>query len=130
MASSLLNFTKRIASSPAAKKLSDMYTAQMGYRQIGLRLDDLIPEENVIVAEAVRRLPPREYQNRIFRFRRALNVNALQQELPPSEWTKPEEDVPYMRPIIHQIESEIETKENFENLTVIPPALKNRNRSS
>jgi ubiquinol-cytochrome c reductase subunit 7 len=71
------------------------------------RLDDLIPEENEVVQLAIRRLPPKEAYDRIFRLRRAFQVGGNQELssipsntvqlslshhlLPKHEQTKPEE---------------------------------------
>jgi hypothetical protein len=41
---------------------------------IGLRADDLIPEENDTVQLALKRLPPKEAYDRVFRLRRAFQV--------------------------------------------------------
>ncbi|KAJ3195764.1 Cytochrome b-c1 complex subunit 7 [Irineochytrium annulatum] len=76
----------------------------MGYRKMGLRFDDLIPDETDIVKEAIRRLPQREMQDRIFRFRRALNLSNNHNALEKSEWTKPEEDVNALMPVLHGID--------------------------
>ena len=38
------------------------------------RSDDLIPEENELVMKAIRRLPPKEAYDRVFRIRRAFQV--------------------------------------------------------
>lgn len=38
------------------------------------RSDDLIPEENMTVRTALKRLPPKEAYDRIFRIRRAFQV--------------------------------------------------------
>ena len=38
------------------------------------RIDDLIPEENDTVQLALKRLPPDEAYNRVFRIRRAMQV--------------------------------------------------------
>jgi ubiquinol-cytochrome c reductase subunit 7 len=51
----------------------------------------LIPDETEIVQEALRRLPPREFQDRTFRFRRAIMLSSGQTVLEPTEWTKAEE---------------------------------------
>lgn len=40
----------------------------------GLRADDLIPEENDTVQLALKRLPPKEAYDRVFRLRRAFQV--------------------------------------------------------
>lgn len=41
---------------------------------LGLRHDDLIPEENDTVQLALKRLPPKEAYDRVFRLRRAFQV--------------------------------------------------------
>lgn len=38
------------------------------------RADDLIPEENPVVLQAIKRLPPKEAYDRVFRMRRAFQV--------------------------------------------------------
>lgn len=38
------------------------------------RADDLIPEESELVQKALRRLPPKEAYDRVFRLRRAFQV--------------------------------------------------------
>ncbi|KAJ3034379.1 Cytochrome b-c1 complex subunit 7 [Rhizophlyctis rosea] len=147
---------KQLKNSPALQSLRETYRGAMGYRKMGLRFDDLIPDEGDVVREAVRRLPPIEQQDRIFRFRRALNASAHQTELPKDQWTKPEEvsrdvtppsgqesrgverhrmemtkmeDIPYLRPIIEQIDYEQQVKEEFDLLNQVPEALKRRNRA-
>ncbi|KAJ3407853.1 Cytochrome b-c1 complex subunit 7 [Chytridiales sp. JEL 0842] len=127
---SLLQSLRSLRTSKAFAGLAEWHANQMGYRKMGLRYDDLIPDETPIIQEALRRLPPRETQDRIFRFRRAIQLSSQQTVLEPVEWTKPEEDIPYLRPIIDQVESEVASQEAFDNLTSIPEALKKRNRSS
>ncbi|KAJ3292474.1 hypothetical protein HK104_005282 [Borealophlyctis nickersoniae] len=114
---------KTIKANPRFAGLVEKYHDAMGYRKIGLRFDDLIPEETPVVQEALRRLPPREYYDRLFRFRRALNLSANQTELDPQDWTKPEQDIPYLKPLIAGVESEVATKEAFDLMTEIPAPL-------
>jgi hypothetical protein len=45
------------------------------------RADDLIPEESDVVQKAIKRLPPKEAYDRVFRLRRAFQVTGL-----PSIW--------------------------------------------
>ena len=99
------------------RPLSNWYTNQMGHRQLGLKIEDLLPEENETTQLALKRLPPREAYDRVFRLRRAFQVrdpetlrlmllasrtfsNAVHslsqcslthKILPEEEWTKPEE---------------------------------------
>jgi Ubiquinol-cytochrome C reductase complex 14kD subunit len=76
--------------------LSKFTLNQAGYRQLGLRYDsdsflvrivrivltfwprwdDLIPEESDVVQLAIKRLPPQTAYDRIFRLRRAFQVNS------------------------------------------------------
>lgn len=56
----------------------------------GLMRDDTI-YENPDVKEAIRRLPERAYNNRMFRIKRALDLSMKQQILPKEQWTKFEE---------------------------------------
>lgn len=48
--------------------------------------DDLIPEENEIVYEAMKRLTDKEMFDRTFRLRRAVQLNMTKEVLPPEEW--------------------------------------------
>lgn len=48
--------------------------ARMLMHALGLRHDDLIPEENDTVQLALKRLPPKEAYDRVFRLRRAFQV--------------------------------------------------------
>ncbi|KAL3896419.1 MAG: hypothetical protein SGCHY_004084 [Lobulomycetales sp.] len=130
MIEQVLRMTKRVSESSAMTTLSKKYRNMMGYRQMGLRLDDLLPEENQVVQEAIRRLPPREYQDRIYRHRRALIASAHQDVLPSEQWTTEESDLPYMRDLMKQIEAEIATKQNFDLMSKIPAELASRNRFS
>ncbi|RKO92357.1 cytochrome b-c1 complex subunit 7 [Blyttiomyces helicus] len=121
---------KAIQSSSAVKGLSEWYAGQMGYRQMGLLRDDLIPDESDVVKEAIRRLPDDVRFDRIFRFRRAINVGLTQvHEIDKKYWTKASEDVPYLSPIIAQVQSEVQTRENFNEISSIPAALLKRNRA-
>ena len=54
--------------------LSDWYVDRMGYRQLGLRYEDLLPEESEVMQLALKRLPPKEAYDRVFRIRRAFQV--------------------------------------------------------
>lgn len=54
--------------------LSQWYVTKMGYRQLGLKLEDLLPEESEVMQTALKRLPPKEAYDRIFRLRRAFQV--------------------------------------------------------
>ncbi|KAF2100690.1 ubiquinol-cytochrome c reductase complex 14 kDa protein [Rhizodiscina lignyota] len=98
--------------------ISDWYLANAGYRSLGLRADDLIPEENEVVQLALKRLPPKEAYDRVFRMRRAFQCSLAHQLLPRAEHTMPEDDVPYLTPLIEEIEAEIKEREDLDSMVV------------
>ncbi|PSN63883.1 14 kDa subunit of cytochrome bd ubiquinol oxidase [Corynespora cassiicola Philippines] len=100
------------------KPLSNWYCNAAGYRQLGLKADDLIPEENDTVQLALKRLPPKEAYDRVFRLRRAFQLSVAHQLLPKEEWTKPEDDHAYLSQYIEQIEAEFKEREDLESMVV------------
>lgn len=94
------------------------YANAGGYRKLGLKADDLIPEESNTVQLALKRLPPKEAYDRVFRLRRAFQCSLSHQLLPESEHIKPEEDVLYLSPIIAEIEAENQEREDLEEMFV------------
>ncbi|KAF2840554.1 ubiquinol-cytochrome c reductase complex 14 kDa protein-like protein [Patellaria atrata CBS 101060] len=99
--------------------LATWYSAAAGYRQLGLKADDLIPEESETVLLALKRLPPNEAYDRVFRLRRAFQCSLSHQLLPVEEQTKPEDDYQYLTPIIEEIEAELAEREDLEAMTVM-----------
>ncbi|KAL2021788.1 hypothetical protein VTK56DRAFT_6562 [Thermocarpiscus australiensis] len=99
--------------------LANWYVNAAGYRQMGLRADDLILEENETVLKALHRLDPKEGYDRVYRIRRATQLSLQQKILPKSEWTKPEEDVPYLTPILEQLAAEEQERKALDTLTVL-----------
>ncbi|KAK5937855.1 Cytochrome b-c1 complex subunit 7 [Knufia obscura] len=97
---------------------ANWYANASGYRRLGLRADDLIPEENNTVLLALKRLPPKEAYDRVFRLRRAFQCSLAHQLLPPEEHTKPEEDVAYLKPLIEEIEAEEKERSDLESMSV------------
>jgi ubiquinol-cytochrome c reductase subunit 7 len=94
----ILEKLKSITSSKPLAGLAEWHSNNMGYRKMGknsfisgLVFDDLVPEEGPVVKEAIRRLPPKAYYDRLYRFRRALNLSMKKDVLPKEEWTKAEE---------------------------------------
>ncbi|EAU34620.1 conserved hypothetical protein [Aspergillus terreus NIH2624] len=98
--------------------LANWYTDAAGYRRLGLKFDDLIPEESETVQKAIHRLPPKEAYDRVFRIRRAFQCSVSHTLLPAAEQTKPEDDVEYLSPIIREIEKEAKEREELDNLVV------------
>ncbi|EFQ98761.1 hypothetical protein MGYG_01777 [Nannizzia gypsea CBS 118893] len=82
----------------AMKPVASWYCNAAGYRKLGLRLDDLIPEDNDTVQLALKRLPPKEAYDRLYRIRRAVQCSVEHQLLPEKDQTKPEDDVRYLSP--------------------------------
>ncbi|KAH6840671.1 cytochrome b-c1 complex subunit 7 [Chaetomium sp. MPI-CAGE-AT-0009] len=101
------------------KPLAGWYSNAAGYRQMGLKADDLLVEEDEAVLKALSRLSPKESYDRIYRIRRATQLSLQQKILPKNEWTKPEEDVPYLSPILEQIYAESKEKHALDTLTVL-----------
>lgn len=52
--------------------------------------DDTVHEDDD-VKEALRRLPEEQYNERVFRIKRALDLSMKQQILPKDQWTKYQE---------------------------------------
>ncbi|KXL44624.1 MAG: hypothetical protein FE78DRAFT_117404, partial [Acidomyces sp. 'richmondensis'] len=82
------------------------------------RADDLIPEENEVVQLALKRLSPKEAYDRVFRMRRAFQCSLAHQLLPKEEWTKADEDVAYLSPLIEEIEAERTEREDLEAMVI------------
>ncbi|KAJ4994232.1 ubiquinol-cytochrome c reductase-like protein [Stagonosporopsis vannaccii] len=100
------------------KPLSNWYINAAGYRQLGLRADDLLPEENDVVHTALKRLSPQEAYDRVFRLRRAFQLSMSHQLLPKEEWTKNEDDHPYLTKYIQEIETEMAEREDLEAMVI------------
>ncbi|WPH01088.1 Hypothetical protein R9X50_00392300 [Acrodontium crateriforme] len=100
------------------KPISNWYFENAGYRKLGLRADDLIPEESDQVQLALRRLSPKESYDRVYRMRRAFQLSLSHQLLPKEEWTKAEDDTPYLSPIIKEIEAELSEREDLESMII------------
>ncbi|KAG2163573.1 ubiquinol-cytochrome c reductase complex 14 kDa protein [Aureobasidium pullulans] len=98
--------------------LANWYTDAAGYRKLGLRADDLIPEESETVLLALKRLPPKEAYDRVFRMRRAFQCSISHQLLPKNEQTKPDEDIPYLSPIIKEIEAERRERMDLDAMVI------------
>ena len=75
-------------------------------------------EENEPVLKALGRLSPKESYDRVYRIRRATQLSLQQKVLPKHEWTKPEEDVPYLGPVLEQVVAEAKEKDQLDTMTV------------
>ncbi|KAL8674271.1 MAG: hypothetical protein Q9168_001338 [Polycauliona sp. 1 TL-2023] len=116
------SMTKFITKRPWLKRwmvpLANWYADAAGYRKIGLRADDLIPEESDTVMLALKRLPPKEAYDRVFRLRRAFQCSLSHQLLPKDQQTLPEDDYLYLTPYIKEIEAESKERGDLEAMIV------------
>ncbi|KAL2311980.1 hypothetical protein POMI540_4519 [Schizosaccharomyces pombe] len=120
-----VSLAKYIQKSPFLTKLllpvSNAYVHLSGYRKYGLRYDDLMLEENDDTQKALSRLPKMESYDRVYRIRRAMQLSIENKILPKSEWTKPEEDYHYLRPVLAEVIAERKEREAFDALIVKKP---------
>ncbi|XP_040044304.1 cytochrome b-c1 complex subunit 7 [Gasterosteus aculeatus] len=83
-----------------------------GFNKLGLMRDDTILEDSD-VKEALRRLPEPQYNDRMFRVKRALDLSMKQQILPKDQWTKYEEDIRYLTPYLEEVIRERNEREEW-----------------
>ncbi|KAK0522815.1 Cytochrome b-c1 complex subunit 7 [Tilletia horrida] len=104
---SLASFVKN---SPALSRfltpVANAYAQAAGHRQVGLKYDDLIMEENDNVQKAIGRLSERESYDRAFRLRRAIQLSVIHRELPKEQWLNPAEDQRYLTPLVEEVNKE------------------------
>lgn len=119
---SIVKIGDQILKSAALSKIlvpvAHQFVKLSGYRELGLKFDDLISEENPIAQTALRRLPEDESYARIFRIIRAHQTELTHHLLPKNEWIQPQEDVPYLLPYILEAEAAAKEKEELDNLEV------------
>jgi ubiquinol-cytochrome c reductase subunit 7 len=102
------------ALSKFAQSFQSFKVANAGYRKYGLKADDLLLDENEIMAEALRRLSPQERYARLFRTKRAMDCEMKATDLPRDQWTTPEEDLPYLKQHLERIKAEIKEKADWD----------------
>ncbi|XP_061787041.1 cytochrome b-c1 complex subunit 7 [Nerophis lumbriciformis] len=88
------------------------YYNKAGFNQLGLLRDDTWYED-ADVKEAVRRLPERVSNDRIFRIKRALDLSMKHQILPKDQWTQYEQDEHYLMPYLDEVIRERKEKEEW-----------------
>ncbi|GAB0137750.1 Cytochrome b-c1 complex subunit 7 [Epichloe bromicola] len=98
---------------------ANWYANAAGYKKLGLRFDDLVEEERESTQIALRRLSPKESYDRIYRIRRSVQCSYQHKLLPKDQWTKTEEDTPYLTEIIQQVEAELAEKDALDTMSVI-----------
>ncbi|KAM4057744.1 ubiquinol-cytochrome C reductase complex 14kD subunit [Hirsutella rhossiliensis] len=99
--------------------MADWYANAAGYRKLGLRYDDLLEEERESVQIALKRLSPKEAYERVYRIRRSTQCSYQHKLLPRDQWTKPEEDTPYLRRIVEEVEAELAEKDALDSMYVV-----------
>lgn len=92
--------------------LDKRYTKGMNYRRYGLRFEDLLVE-TPDVREALFRLPKDVLAARDDRIKRALVLSAAGDELPQEQWTREEDDLPYLAPYLAMSVQERRDREAF-----------------
>ncbi|KAM0753871.1 14 kDa subunit of cytochrome bd ubiquinol oxidase [Meredithblackwellia eburnea MCA 4105] len=100
------------------KPVSDAYAHIAGYRQYGLKYDDILIEENKPVQKALSRLTERESYDRAFRLRLASMCSIAHAPLPQKDWVPKEADTRYLKPIVESIEKELDERAYWD--TVVP----------
>ncbi|CCH45409.1 Cytochrome b-c1 complex subunit [Wickerhamomyces ciferrii] len=119
---SIVKASDFILSTPILKSVfvpaSKFFCDYAGYRQIGLKLDDLIHEETPIVQKALTRLPKHESYARNFRTLTAAQCGITHHLLPAKDQVKPEEDKPYLLPYLLEIEAEAFERDELDNIKV------------
>ncbi|XP_063780216.1 cytochrome b-c1 complex subunit 7 isoform X2 [Pseudophryne corroboree] len=93
--------------------LRKWYYNLAGFNKLGLMRDDTLYEDDS-VKEAITRLPPKVYDDRIFRIKRALDLDMKKTILPKEQWTKYEEDFHYLEPYLKEVIRERKEKAEWQ----------------
>ncbi|KAK9747398.1 Ubiquinol-cytochrome C reductase complex 14kD subunit [Popillia japonica] len=83
-----------------------------GFNKYGLMRDDVLYEDED-VKEALKRLPTKVLDERNYRILRAVQLDIQKSILPKEQWTKLEEDVLYLQPILQQVVKERQEREEW-----------------
>ncbi|PIA18822.1 14 kDa subunit of cytochrome bd ubiquinol oxidase [Coemansia reversa NRRL 1564] len=100
------------------KPFANTWVKLSGYRRLGLRYDDLLREETPIMQEAIGRLNRKETDGRVYRQKRAFQLSLSHQELPYTQWTKPEDDYKYLQPLVEEVTAEFAERDAFNSMAV------------
>lgn len=98
--------------------MAKTYVAYSGYREMGLKLNDLFAEESPVMQKAIARLPESESYARNFRILTAHQCSLSHTLLPADKAVKPEEDTHYLLPYILEAEKEAFEKAELDNMQV------------
>ncbi|KAI5956998.1 QCR7 [Candida jiufengensis] len=108
----------RPALATLVKPIAKAFTAYAGYREMGLKFNDLLLEETPIMQKAIKRLPPSVSYARNFRILSANQLSLQHQILSSEKALKPEEDDHYLIPYILEAEKEAFEKAELDNIEV------------
>ncbi|KAG6844497.1 hypothetical protein H0H87_006571 [Tephrocybe sp. NHM501043] len=98
--------------------IANWYANASGYRKYGFKYDDLLVEERDDVQRALTRLTVREQYDRAYRLKRASQASVLHAPLPKEQWTKPAEDVRYLKPHVLEVAKEDAERQMWDTLVV------------
>ena len=84
------------------------------FPSLGLVIDDCIYEDKY-VKEAIKRLPRQIREDRDFRISRALLLSNNKEVLPKDEWTKWEDDLPYLKDLVEEVKKEFKERKEWES---------------
>ncbi|CAH2353687.1 cytochrome b-c1 complex subunit 7 [[Candida] railenensis] len=111
-----------ILSRPTLSKIitpiAKTFVSYAGYREMGLKFNDLLLEETPIMQKAISRLPADESYARNYRFITAHQLSLSHQLLPESKAVKPEEDTNYLVPYILEAEKEAFEKAELDSIVI------------
>ncbi|KAG5519134.1 hypothetical protein PMAC_002222 [Pneumocystis sp. 'macacae'] len=101
------------------RPIAEGYVNLAGYRKIGLKYDDLIPEENDAMQIALKRLPKLEGYDRAYRLRVASQCSLAHTLLPEKQWVKAEEvTYAFENPILQEVVNEINERHDLDTLVL------------
>jgi len=103
---------QRFMSLVRGSNIDKAYIQAMNYQRYGLRFEDLLLE-TPDVQLALARLPKDVLSDRDDRIKQALVLNTAGDQLPRDQWTKAEEDLPYLAPYLAQVVQERRDREAF-----------------
>ncbi|KAJ4267697.1 Cytochrome b-c1 complex subunit 7 [Fusarium torreyae] len=101
------------------KPAATWYVNAAGYRQMGLRYDDLLEEENDVAQKALKRLSNVESYERIYRIRRAVQCSYQHKLLPKEQWTTTATDKTYLQPLMQEVVNEKAEKADLDSIAVV-----------
>ncbi|RCK54400.1 Cytochrome b-c1 complex subunit 7 [Candida viswanathii] len=119
---SIVKAANFILSRPTLSKivtpLAQKFVAYAGYREMGLKFNDLLLEETPVMQTALKRLPDDLSYSRNYRILTAHQLALSHHLLPAGKGVKPEEDTHYLIPYILEAEKEAFEKAELDNIEV------------